>query len=180
MRKSIAAAALVAAVCAGLTGCGSDTPPAAAQSPSPSPSATSSGTADPHEASTTVGALRLTDFWVKQSSLDMSAGFGEIENTGSSADALVKVEAEGVPVVELHQTTNNVMAQVDSFPIPAGDDLALEPGGNHLMFLGLTDPLVPGDTVDLTLTFQSGATAALTVPVVAFTGDDGHEHSDDE
>ncbi len=159
----------LAAICLlAVAACGSEAQPAA----SPTPSAST----DVHGVSATAGSLSLTDFWVKQSSLDMSAAFGEIHNNGASADALVSVTATGVPAVELHQTTNDVMQQVDQFDIPAGEDLDLAPGGNHIMLIGLTAPLVPGDNVDLTLTFASGATAAVTSPVVSFTGDDGHDH----
>jgi len=151
-----------------LAACGSDAEPAASSTPSASP--------EVHGVSATAGSLSLTDFWVKQSSLDMSAAFGEIQNNGTSADSLVKVTATGVPAVELHQTTNDVMQQVDQFDIQAGEDLDLAPGGNHIMLIGLTAPLLPGDNLDLTLTFASGVTAAVTAPVVSFTGDDGHDH----
>ena len=162
----------LAAVCLlGLAACGND---ADAGTPTPSAAATS----DIHGASGTAGSLSLTDFWVKQSSLEMSAAFGEIDNNGTSDDALVKVTAADVPTVQLHQTKDNVMSEVPQFDIPAGEDLDLEPGGNHIMLIGLASPLVPGDTLDLTLTFASGATATLTAPVVSFTGDDGHGDHD--
>jgi periplasmic copper chaperone A len=166
MKGSVAVATLVAAAFLGLSGCGGE--PSAASAPSAIPT-TSSTTG----ASATAGSLELTGFWAKQSSLEMSAVYGHVENTGKTADALVKAAAKDVPEVELHQENGTAMDQVDSFPIPAGGHLDLSPGGNHIMLVGLSSPLVPGDKVELTVTFQSGATATMTMPVEEFTSADG-------
>jgi periplasmic copper chaperone A len=48
--------------------------------------------------------------------------------------------------------------------IPAGGRLELHPGGAHMMLLGLTQALRPGDIVRLVLTFrQAGAVAVEAV-----------------
>lgn len=47
------------------------------------------------------------------------------------------------------------MQQVDSLALPAGEAVALEPGGYHLMLLDLVEPLETGDTVEITLTFEN-------------------------
>jgi len=53
----------------------------------------------------------------------------------------------------------------EGLPLPAGETVALEPGGNHLMLLGVKEPLVAGDTVTLTLTFESSPPLELTATV---------------
>jgi len=59
----------------------------------------------------------------------------------------------------------------EGLPLPAGEAVALAPGGNHLMLLGVTEPLVAGNSVALTLTFESSppleVTAIVGQPAVA-------------
>jgi copper(I)-binding protein len=167
MRRLMPAAALTAALGLTLAGCGSDDTP----EPTATESAAMGMVAD--GAAANVGDLELTGFWVKESSLDLAAGFGTIANNGPEDDALVGATAADVPAVELHQTMDGVMQQVDSFPAPAGGSVTLAPGGNHLMLLGLTEPLVAGESLDLTLSFASGATAEITAPIRPFTSDGG-------
>ena len=71
------------------------------------------------------------------------------------------------------------MAQLtEGLPLAAGQAVELKPGGNHLMLIGLTAPLVAGETVPLTLTFQDakGVTTqqTLKLPVRAMKS---HAHA---
>ena len=74
-------------------------------------------------------------------------------------------------MLELHETVENetgemVMRQIEGgFTIPAGGSLALEPGGNHIMLMDLTSPLMAGDEVTFTLTFADDTTYEVTAPV---------------
>ena len=47
------------------------------------------------------------------------------------------------------------MSPVDEVPVPAGETVALEPGGYHVMLLDVVEPLVAGDTFEVTLTFEN-------------------------
>jgi copper(I)-binding protein len=55
------------------------------------------------------------------------------------------------------------MQEVPSIAVPAGATVMLEPGGYHLMLIGLAAPLTAGQTFDVTLEFSSGE--KLVVPV---------------
>ena len=168
--KPIAVLALAAGLA--LAGCSADDGEAGA---SPAPSATMGDAGDsgmPAGASAAVGDLELTDVWVKESSLDLSAGFGTITNNGGTDDALVGASAPGVPEIQLHETVDGVMQQVVSFPIPAGGSLMLAPGGNHLMFLDLAEPLQVGETIEVTLEFESGGSATVEAPIKPLSMDD--------
>lgn len=55
------------------------------------------------------------------------------------------------------------MQEVPSIAVPAGATVMLEPGGFHLMFIGLAAPLTVGQTFDVTLEFASGE--KLVVPL---------------
>jgi len=171
-RRVLPVAAVAMAVGLALSGCASDDSDATA---TPSPSMSQDMDALPEGASVTDGNVELTGFWVKESSLDMSAGFGTIQNNANEDDALVGASAPGIPMIELHETVEGVMQQEESFPITAGGTLVLSPGGNHLMFVGLTEPLSVGEDIAITLQFESGATATIAAPVEPFSGDDDHD-----
>lgn len=122
-------------------------------------------------AAATVGELSLTGVWAKESSLDLAAAFGMVSNGGDTDDALISVEAVGVPRVELHETVDGVMKQVEAFVVPAGGTMTLEPGASHIMFLDLTEKLSPGDTVEMTWNFESGESVEVEAPVRAFSSE---------
>ncbi len=172
MRRLMPAVALTTALSLSLAACGSDDSDVAAD---PSPTAAGAMATLPEGASASVGDFSLTGFWVKESSLDLSAGFGTIANDSAEDDALVGASAPGVPMIEMHETVEGVMQQVESFPIAAGGSLTLAPGGNHLMLMGLTERLAVGETLDITLSFASGQTATITAPVEPFSTSDGHD-----
>jgi len=56
------------------------------------------------------------------------------------------------------------MGEVESVEIPAGGELVLEPGGYHLMLMGV-GPLVEGDILDLTLSFDDAGSVQVRAPV---------------
>ncbi len=57
------------------------------------------------------------------------------------------------------------MQPVESIALPAGEPVALEPGGYHVMLLDLVSPLEVGETFDLTLTFETGGEQTVSVEV---------------
>lgn len=59
------------------------------------------------------------------------------------------------------------MRQVASIPIPAGKTVQLQPGGYHIMLIGLTAPLNAGASIDLTLTFANAGKRNVTAQVRA-------------
>lgn len=82
--------------------------------------------------------------------------------TASAADRLVSVESPQANIVQIHESrmeSNMMMMQQlrDGLPLAAGQATSLAPGGNHLMLLGVKEPLATGDTVELTLTFETAA-----------------------
>ena len=99
-----------------------------------------------------------------------SAAFFTLENPGA-ATALVSVASSVSESVELHtveHTGNGVvrMHEVPTIPVPAKGHTALEPGGYHLMLIGLRGPLEPGGEAELTLTFADGSTQRVMAPIV--------------
>lgn len=105
-------AAMATAAALVLAGCGSDAEPTEDNTASPAASMTDEAAGDMAEmpgANAKAGSLVIAGVWVRESSLDMSGGFGTITNKGDTDDALVAATAVGVPEVQLHETVDGVM-----------------------------------------------------------------------
>jgi len=88
---------------------------------------------------------------------------------------LVSAESDISEVVETHETVNDdgvmrMIPQPDGYPIPAGGVVELKPGGKHIMFINLINPLETGQEFELTVNFDNGESMTLTVPVVEMDG----------
>lgn len=98
-----------------------------------------------------------------------SAAYMVIQNSGGTADALIKAESDVADTVELHTMTmeNNVMKMtpVEKIDIPASGQAELKPGGFHVMLIGLRQDLNEGDMVKIKLTFQGSGTMEVEAPV---------------
>ncbi len=97
-------------------------------------------------------------------------GFLTITNTGDQDDTLIGIRAD-FPRVELHTTefTDGVarMMHLDAIPVPAGETVSLEPGGLHVMFMGLRgNPLEEGETIPATLIFENAGKVEITFDIV--------------
>lgn len=96
--------------------------------------------------------------------------------TSSIDDRLVAVSSPDAAKGELHEmTTEDGIMRMRELPdglaLPAGQAVRLQPGGDHIMLMGLTRPLAAGDTVSLTLTFEhaepQGVRATVAQPTAA-------------
>lgn len=80
--------------------------------------------------------------------------------TGGPADtALTSVTVKGAERTEIHESAENggvaSMNKVDEIAVPAGQTVALAPGGYHVMIFGMEKP--KGDTVPFTAIFSDGS-----------------------
>ena len=102
-----------------------------------------------------------------------SAAYMTIANKGDRGDMLKSARTPKAKAVELHQTTMTAdgvmqMRKIEgAVPIEAGASLVLEPGGTHLMLLGLEDALRAGEELILTLEFVNAGAVDVVVPVSA-------------
>jgi periplasmic copper chaperone A len=98
-------------------------------------------------------------------------GFLKLVNQGATADKLLSASTAAAGSVELHtmRMEGDVMRmrQVDTIELPAGGTVELKPGGMHLMFIGLKQPLVAGEKFPLTLRFEKAGEVIVTVNVEA-------------
>ena len=117
----------------------------------------------------------------------VAGGYLTIENTGDAADRLVSATSPAAGTVQLHQMKmeGDVMKMsplADGITIEAGQTVALEPGGLHMMFLGLTQPFVEGESVPVTLVFEHAGPVEIEIPVQAADATEAHgagEHAHD-
>lgn len=58
------------------------------------------------------------------------------------------------------------MQEVEFIALPAGEAVALKPGGYHIMLIGLIVPLELGTTITLTLVFENAGEITVDVPVL--------------
>ena len=97
------------------------------------------------------------------------AAFMTLKNTSAVNDQLVAASTPVSATAELHNHIKEGdvvrMRQVPSIEVPAGGSVALQPGGLHVMLLGLKQPLREGETFPLTLTFAHAGAVTVEVPV---------------
>jgi uncharacterized protein YcnI/copper(I)-binding protein len=137
--------------------------------------------------SATAGTLSIDGGWTRATAegAKVGAGYLTIRNQGTAADTLVSVETTVAGKSEIHDVTVSDegvmrMRRLDGgLDIPAGGSVELKPGGMHLMFLDLKQPLVADARVKVKLVFKSGAEAEIELPVRPLGGSDGghHDHS---
>ncbi|AUZ04813.1 MULTISPECIES: copper chaperone PCu(A)C [Vitreoscilla] len=95
--------------------------------------------------------------------------FMQLHNTGKEADALVSATTPVAKKVELHNHIhdNGVMRmrQVAQIEVAAEGHVTLQPGGLHVMLMGLKQPLKLQQTFPLVLKYASGRSQTVTVTV---------------
>ncbi|NQW12439.1 MAG: copper chaperone PCu(A)C [Alphaproteobacteria bacterium] len=108
------------------------------------------------------------------------AAYLTIHNAGSGADRLVAAKADVAKRVELHTHRHEggvmKMRPIAAVDIPAGGKASLKPGGDHVMFMGLTAPLTEGESFTLTLVFERAGEITVTVEIGS-VGAMGASHS---
>ncbi len=101
-----------------------------------------------------------------------AAVFFHLENTGERDDTLVGVEV-GVDIAEgaeLHTTINDegifrMRPLASGIALPAGAEVAVQPGGHHVMLFGLAEPLAEGRRFAVTLVFEQAGRVEVGVVV---------------
>lgn len=115
--------------------------------------------------------IEISEAWVRLQppSSPMTAAYMKIENIGASADALISASCDCAKAVELHVMSEKdgmmSMRRVERFDIAAGATKKLEPGGAHLMIMGLTKPLSTEKAIRFELVFEGAGKREISVPV---------------
>lgn len=122
-----------------------------------------------HEA---VAGIEIADPWAAPTpgGVDVSAGYLTVRNGSAEGDALVSVSSPRATSVEVHEMSmDGVVARMrpveGGLAIPAHGEVALAPGGYHLMFMGVTQAFAEGEEIPVTLTFANAGVVELMMPV---------------
>ena len=94
---------------------------------------------------------------------DMTAIFGTLHNNSDKDITVVGFTTSlGEASYQIHEVVDGVMRQKDGgFDIPAGGTHELAPGGDHFMVMDYAPAIEAGDTIDVTLLLEGGATATV-------------------
>lgn len=139
-----------------------------------------SGSVDGHD------ELHFSDGWVRVSEYSdhvdgMTGAFATIENHADHDVTLVGGSAEIANMVEVHEVLMldgemKMQAKEGGILIKAGESVTLEPGGLHVMLMGLKEAILEGDEVTLTLDFDGYEDQTFTWPAKAsLSGDEKYE-----
>lgn len=137
-------------------------------------------------AATAAKSVEVSDAWVRSTEgakdTSVSAAFMVLDNTGSNDVELVGASSDVAERTELHEMERHegksMMNKIEGgLELRAGSGQLLQPGGNHVMLMDLTQELAPGDEVKVVLEFSDGSTHEVVAPVKAFTEEEGHYHA---
>ncbi len=114
----------------------------------------------------------------------VGAGYLRLTNTGEHADRLIGAASPIAPRVELHthiaEGDMMRMVELEAIELPPGETVSLQPGGMHLMFIGLQHSLEADTEFPLTLEFEHAGKMDVVVRVRGLDEPEpqhGHDHS---
>lgn len=125
--------------------------------------------------------LHVEEPWARATAAGAQVGVAylTLRNTGE-ADRLLGASSPASASVEVHnmlmQDGRMQMRPVPVLEIPAASTVRLAPGGLHLMLLNLHAPLVEGQRVELTLTFEKAGTRTIQASIAGL-GATSPDHS---
>lgn len=112
---------------------------------------------------------------------EMAGAFMVIKNDSKTADKLTGATSPLSDDLQIHETKDQKMQQVQSMDVPANGELKLARGGNHVMFMGLKTTPKVGDKVTIELRFEKSGPVKVELDVKertykAPTSTDGTAH----
>lgn len=123
-----------------------------------------------------LGALRISHLHVRATAPGQSSAavYATIENSGRSPDRLLTITTPAAASAQLHTMSMEgdvmKMRDVDALTLPPATPVAMAAGkGAHIMLTQLRHPLVHGQQIALTLTFQHAGSIKTYVNVDALT-----------
>jgi hypothetical protein len=117
------------------------------------------------------GDIEVHEPWARAAMMGgNSAVYLTLHNHSSQADELIGASSEVAETVELHLSqmgANGEMQMIPqpSIPLDAGEETMFQPGGLHIMLIGLKRDLKVGEQFQVVLHFRNHADITLNVPV---------------
>jgi copper(I)-binding protein len=132
-----------------------------------------------------LGSLTIADPWARPTAgpNKLGAAYFTLKNDGQEADRLESMSSPDADRVELHENLQGADGVMKMRPvegglvIPPGGTVQLQPGGYHLMLMGLSHNLEEGQHLPLKLTFAHAGSVEVEVHVEKSPASGGmHEH----
>jgi copper(I)-binding protein len=113
--------------------------------------------------------LDVANAWAGATPGKAENGAAYVTITSPTADRLVSANTPVAKKAELHTMSMQGMVMkmrpISGVDIPAGQPVSLKPGGEHIMLMGLSEPLLEGHSFPLTLNFEKAGPRTVTVTV---------------
>ena len=107
------------------------------------------------------GSLQITGVWARATpkGAPVGGGYFKITNNGNAPDRLVSGSSPVSRKFELHEMSMSggvakMRELTNGLEIKPGETIELKPGGSHVMFVGLKQPLERGKPFAATLQFE--------------------------
>jgi len=122
-----------------------------------------------HAAAAQTGSVEVRDAWARATPGKADIGGVYLSLQSPVSDRLTGLSTPVASTAQLHTGTMEggimKMRPLPELDLPAGQPVTLKPGAMHIMLLGLTGPLRPGQSFPLTLVFEKAGTREVTVSV---------------
>ena len=113
--------------------------------------------------------LEVENAWARATPGQAENGAAYLTITSPTADRLVSASTPVAKTAQLHTMSLQGMVMkmrpISGVDIPAGQPISLKPGGDHIMLMGLEQPLREGQSFPLTLDFEKAGARTVTVNV---------------
>lgn len=115
--------------------------------------------------------VKVDSAWARSTVSGQQAGGGFMTLQSAAADRLLGGTTPVAERLELHTMTMEgdvmKMRQIERIDLPAGQRVELKPGGLHVMFIGLKQPLAVGAKVPVTLRFEKAGEVKIEMTVTS-------------
>lgn len=133
-----------------------------------------------HE-TTTDHALEISGVWARKTRRTTSAAvYLKIHNGTETVESITDVSSPIANMATLHlsQEVDGVMRMdmQDSVTVPVNETVSFEPGGLHIMLMGLSKPLAEGEVFPVTLSFEKAGDITVYVDVTGLSGPKNSQH----
>lgn len=136
------------------------------------------------------GGIMVEQPWARASAGPAKAGavYMVLSNMGHDMDRLIGAKSTLADRTEVHNhiMENGVMKmrQVEAIEVAPGTPTILQPGGLHIMFMGLKEPFIEGQKLPMTLVFEKAGEVPFEFVVQGVSTkqpghkmENGHSHS---
>ena len=128
------------------------------------------------------GSIEINDPWGRPATEGMnSAVYFQIDNQTSETDSLLEAHSDVADSVEVHMSVIGEgtedgkgqemggdvmrMVQQEEVVVAANGQVSFEPGGLHVMLIGIRHEIEAGDSIELVLTFEKAGLISIDIPV---------------